>query len=88
MTRQQIIDTYGTDLCRFCFPEIEKTAPVQEVEKAPETDICPGSGTWDWKYGEPEKRTYYSPGGTCGHCGEWAGFTSRYNDRIRKHKRK
>lgn len=28
MTRQQIIDTYGTDLCRFCFPEIDQIAPA------------------------------------------------------------
>lgn len=87
MTRQQIIDTYGTDLCRFCFPEIDQIAPAApKAEKKPDENICPGSGTYDWKYGEPERKTYYSPGGTCGHCGQWAGCASRYNSAIRKHK--
>lgn len=87
LTRAQLVEKFGTDLCRYCFPELQNIAPVAKVEeKKADENICPGSYTQDWKHGEPERKTYYNPGGTCGHCGKWAGFVSRYNPAIRKHK--
>lgn len=91
MTRGQIIEKYGRDLCRYCFWEVqhlpaEETPTPAPAATAPAAPVCPGSGTMDWEGGEPERKTYYHPGGRCGHCGEWVGTKSRYNYAIRKHK--
>jgi len=89
MTRGEIIEKYGRELCRYCFwetyhlPTGETPAPAPTAPAAP---VCPGTGTMDWEGGEPERKTYFSPGGTCGHCGQWVGTKSRYNYTIRKHK--
>jgi len=86
MTREQVVAKYGTDLCRFCFPEVNEIAAAAPAPApAPAKTYRPASGTRDWKFGEPERKTYFSPGGTCGHCGKWVGQTSRYNPTIRKH---
>jgi hypothetical protein len=91
MTREEIVAKYGTDLCRYCFPEIDEIAPVAPVVEAPAADeYCTGSGTRDWANGtsHPERWGRRSNGGKCGHCGEWAGTASQYNPSIRKHKAK
>ena len=92
-TYEELVNTYGDNLCQHCFGKImEKmnVKPEPKPEPKPETDYCSGSGTWDWANGTeyPECWGRRSNGGKCGHCGEWAGSASQYNPAIRKHKAK
>ena len=90
-TYEQLVNTYGDNLCQHCFGRImEKMNVKPEPKPEPETDYCSGSGTWDWANGTeyPERWGRRSNGGKCGHCGEWAGSASQYNPAIRKHKAK
>ena len=92
-TYEELVNTYGDNLCQHCFGRIMErmnVKPEPKPEPKPETDYCSGSGTWDWANGTeyPERWGRRSNGGKCGHCGEWAGSASRYNPAIRKHKAK
>lgn len=87
-TEKAAVEEFGSRLCSVCFP----TAPVEwtnywelEAERK-KNESCPGSGTSDWKDGEVRTGFAAGNGGVCGHCGNWAGNTSTYSRKIRKHK--
>lgn len=94
-TYEQLVNTYGTNLCQHCFGramEAMNVQPAAKPEPKPATDYCPGSGTRDWANGTmyPERWGYYTGnGGKCGHCGEWAGVMNKNsNPAMRRHKAK
>lgn len=89
----EMIAAAGDMVCTKCVPD----APVKpkrptlpeltaQWDKANATDVCPGSGTSDWKDGKVRTGYYSGNGGTCAHCGKSVGNTSRYSQMIRKHK--
>lgn len=88
LTRDKVVEKYGRSLCVHCFPEARKPVAAPTPIKVEKT-YCTGSGTSDWKFGKAERSGFHaSNGGTCGHCGEWAGMTTAYSNVMRKHKAK
>lgn len=89
----EMIDAAGDMVCTKCVPD----APVKlkrptlpeltaQWDKANAADVCPGSGTTDWKDGRVRTGYYSGNGGRCGHCDKSVGNTSRHSRVIRKHK--
>lgn len=88
LTEEEAVAAHGAILCTACYP----LAPLawtdfydKEAERKAAT-YCAGSGTTEWKDGKVRNGFISGNGGYCGHCGGWAGTTSRYSRTIRKHK--
>lgn len=85
LTEEDAVKAHGAILCTVCFP----SAPVEWTNGSTkkDDDVCPGSGSYQWAKGHPERpNAAVSPGGTCGVCGQWAGIRSRADHGIRKHR--
>lgn len=87
-TEEEAVAAHGAKLCTTCYPlaPVAWTNFYEEEAARKAAEYCSGSGTSGWKDGTVRTGYYSGNGGTCSHCGGWAGTTSRYSKTIRKHK--
>lgn len=90
LSRAELVEEFGTDLCRYCFPELQDIAPATNAEKKNvDENICPATGTRNWANGTSFPDVWITGGynlhGICGHCGQDVRPASNYNNKIRKH---
>ena len=89
----EMIEAAGDLVCTKCVPEApvktkRPTIPelAEQWDKTNTPDVCPGSGTGNWKDGKVRTGFYTGNGGTCAHCDKWVSNTSRNSRTMRKHK--